>query len=307
MSAIPEIISSSQDALPVCLGGENPNRLVMSLLEMIKYFDLSRFGLLMADLESCQTSLTQLIKTSPAHPAVGLESFIEPITKAFEYCKLHGFDNTTNVATIALSILKSDRTLNVSTLRAEIRHVQHSLMVETNHRLYADIPSGKGKYLGEGFGEDVHKAFPSARFDITEAGACLAVGLNTAAGFHLMRAAEVGLWELGKDRQIPLAVSSKIEFSEWGLIIRELETAVQAITQWPNKPSKENAHKFYNAALVEIRAFNDGWRRHLAHVRKFQLPLHDDETVALYGHVERFMKTLAANISEGKYTPLEWS
>jgi hypothetical protein len=31
-----------------------------------------------------------------------------------------------------------------------------------------------------------------------------------------MRVAEVGLWELGRDRQIPLAQSAKIEFTEWG-------------------------------------------------------------------------------------------
>jgi hypothetical protein len=121
-----------------------------------------------------------------------------------------------------------------------------------------------------------------------------------------MRAAEIGLWELGKDRQIPLAKSNKIEFSEWGPIIGELESAIKAITQWQNSPSKEDAHKFYNSLLVEIRAFNDGWRRHIAHVRRSQVPLTDDETRALCGHVERFFKHLATKVSEGNYTPIIW-
>ncbi len=179
---------------------------------------------------------------------------------------------------------------------------------EMRKHLCLTIPDALGKYYKEEklFGNSVFIAFPSARFDIKEAGTCLACGCNTAAGFHLMRAAEIGLWELGKDRQIDLAKTNKIEFTEWGIIIGELEEAIALIKQWPNIPSKEDAHKFYNSAIVEVRAFNDGWRRHIAHVRKYQQPLHDDEALALFGHVKRFLENLAARISEGNYTPLIW-
>lgn len=122
-----------------------------------------------------------------------------------------------------------------------------------------------------------------------------------------MRAAEVGLWELGRDRQIPLAQSGKIEFTDWGLIIRELEDAVKAIQQWPNSTTKEDAHKFYNSSLVEIRAFNDGWRRHSAHARPHMPKMEPDEAIALWGHVYRFMNTLATKIGEGNYTQLIWT
>lgn len=77
------------------------------------------------------------------------------------------------------------------------------------------------------FGKEVYDAFPSARFDLKEAGSAVTCGLNTAAGFHLMRAAEVGLWELGKDRRIPLVQKGAIEFKQWGAIITELETEIQ--------------------------------------------------------------------------------
>jgi hypothetical protein len=121
-----------------------------------------------------------------------------------------------------------------------------------------------------------------------------------------MRAAEVALWELGKDRQIPVAQSGKIEFTEWGIIIDQLETALMAIRQWPNSAAKEDAHRFYNRAVVEIRSFNDGIRRHLAHVRKQQIPIEENEALANWGHVSRFMRTLSEKIAEGKYTPLIW-
>ena len=38
-------------------------------------------------------------------------------------------------------------------------------------------------------------------------------------------------------------------------MIRQLEDAVKAIQQWPNSHLKEDAHKLYNGALVELRAF----------------------------------------------------
>ena len=168
------------------------------------------------------------------------------------------------------------------------------------------IPADRAKYynMEKPFGQQVYDSFPSARFDLTEAGNCIAFGSYTAAGLHLMRGAEVALWELGRDRQIPLV--NKIEFEEWGKIIRELEDAVKGIQQWPNSPSKEEAHRFYNSALIEIRAFNDGIRRHLAHVRKDQTPLLDEEAVALFGHVSRFMHGLAERIGEDKHTSLIW-
>jgi hypothetical protein len=156
------------------------------------------------------------------------------------------------------------------------------------------------------FGAEVQKAFPSVEGDLVEAGNCIAFGCNPGAGFHLMRVAEVGLRELGRDRQIPLASKDKIEFSEWGQIIGELETACMAIQRWPNSRSKEEAHKFYNYAVVELRAFNDGWRRHSAHPRPNMPPMSSEEAIALWGHVRRFMQTLAGNISEGNYTKLIW-
>ncbi|MBI3895486.1 MAG: hypothetical protein HY313_06105 [Acidobacteria bacterium] len=197
---------------------------------------------------------------------------------------------------------------NVSEAKTELRRIIDTLITELKERKFLFVESSLIGYVDNQapFGQQVYDAFPSARFDITEAGNSITCRLNSAAGFHLVRAAEVGLWELGKDRRIPLARAGKIEFAEWGHIIGELENEIKAIQQWPNSYVKEDAHKFYNSALVEIRSFNDGWRRHLAHVRKTQQPLRDDEALALLGHIERFLKIIATKISEGNYTPTIW-
>ncbi len=189
-----------------------------------------------------------------------------------------------------------------------LHHLSEVMQNEIKKHMYLSMPESLTSYYEQKapFGQEIYKAFPSARLDITESGTCLACGCNSAAAFHLMRAAEVGLWELGRDRQIPLAQNNKIEFAEWGVIIRELEEAIKAIQQWANSATKEDAHRFYNYAIEEVRSFNDGWRRHLAHVRKTQKSLESDEAIALSGHVSRFLEKLASKIAEGRYTSLIW-
>jgi hypothetical protein len=192
-----------------------------------------------------------------------------------------------------------------SAIRELDKHIRWDMEAE----MFMYVPKSSSGFYGLDLplGQEVNNAFPAARFDLQQAGNCLAFGAYTASGLHLMRAAEVALWELGRDRQIPLAQSDKIEFAEWGNIIGELEKAVIAIQQWPNSARKEDAHRFYNRALVEIRSFNDGIRRHLAHVRTKQVPIEEDEALANWGHISRFMKTLSSKIGTGKYTPLEWT
>jgi hypothetical protein len=220
-----------------------------------------------------------------------------------------GLSESTSAAARFYEDLRRDDTFTNQELLWKLDGLRELMESEMSKKLFFSVPDSVAMYYGKErpFGESVFLNFPSARFDISQAGTCLACGCHTAAGFHLMRTAEVGLWELGRDRQVPSAKNSKIEFQEWGVTIGELESAVKAIQQWPNSPSKENAHKFYNSSLVELRAFNDGWRRHIAHVRKTHKPLEEDETIALWGHVYRFMNTLAAQIGEGRYKPLVWT
>lgn len=204
--------------------------------------------------------------------------------------------------------LRNHETVTNSELQWRLNDLRELMECEMRQHLYFRVEDRLTRYLATKFpfGEEVDAAFPSVSADIREAGRCIAFGCNAAAAFHLMRVAEVGLWALGRDRQIQLAVDGKIEFSEWGIIIRQLEDAVKAIQQWSNSALKEEAHRFYNHAVVEIRAFNDGWRRHAAHVRPDMPPMSPEEALALWGHVERFMKTLAERISERNAAPLEW-
>ncbi len=194
-----------------------------------------------------------------------------------------------------------------SHLQWRLKSLRDLMESEAQKRLFLSVPFHLHDYYlnPKPMGKNVYDAFPSARLDLEESGSCLACGRNNGAMNHLMLSAEVALRELGRDRQVSSAKSGDIEFKQWGQIIKELGDAVVAIQQWPNSVVKDDAHRFYNSALCEIRAFNDGWRRHLAHARAHTFA--DEEALALWHHVERFLIGLSGKISEGSYTPLIWT
>jgi hypothetical protein len=157
------------------------------------------------------------------------------------------------------------------------------------------------------FGDIAEEAFPSAYMDIVEGGRCLALGRNNAAIHHLMNVAEIGLRALAWDRRVIARQYKKpvpIEFAQWGELIGGVEKKVEEIKKWKSKPLGAEAQRFYNAALVEVRSFNDGWRRHSSHARTYVYQ--PDETIAMFGHVQRFLGKLSERISETTRTPIVW-
>jgi hypothetical protein len=245
-------------------------------------------------------------KEIAADKVLGMKTLIAAIR---EKCDSIQLERSAKYAAHIIERLDNTKRPTYFEFGSAIRELDKHIRWDMEAEMFMYVPKTSSRFYGLDLplGQEVNDAFPTARFDLRQAGNCLAFGAYTASGLHLMRAAEVALWELGRDRQIPLAQSDKIEFAEWGIIISELEKAVMAIQQWPNSALKEDAHKFYNRALVEIRSFNDGIRRHLAHVRTKQVPIEEDEALANWGHISRFMKTLSSKIGTGKYTPLEWT
>jgi hypothetical protein len=79
-------------------------------------------------------------------------------------------------------------------IEAELAERSCLLLSPDNSRFFHDKPL---------FGDRVDAALPSARNDIKSAGHCLALELYTAAVFHLMKAVEIGLRMLAKQRNRP--------------------------------------------------------------------------------------------------------
>jgi hypothetical protein len=225
-----------------------------------------------------------------------------------------------------LSIEFSGETVSSKEIASGFHHLYGLMKSEMRKRLFFVVDPDKRQYFKEfdlrpqsifgdkivlplsHFGQGVDSAFPSAHLNILEAGNALVFGLNNAAVYHLMRITEVGLRALAWDRRVvprnKAGTPIPLELAEWGNLIGGIEVKVKAIQNWRAKLTRENAHQFYNRLLVEIRAFNDGWRRHVMHSRSHNYE--DAEAIALWGHVMRFMQTMAIHITESKRTPMVW-
>jgi len=305
-------------SLPKCIGvPEGPwnSRGLVSLWEIMNIFKCKSLALLLCKLQKCLDGCEEGCRHSedefslPAPNDSELGEIVACLQSAENFCADVGWEvPRESIGIINIRLRGPDKLADYSRLSTELRHAIDDIHSAAWKRKFLQVSQDRAEYLDNPalFGEKVKVAFPSATNDITEAGNCLAAECYVAAVFHLMRAAEVGLWELGRDRQIELARTGKIEFTEWGIIIGQLEVAVKSIQGWRNSRSKEDAHKFYNSVVVEIRAFNDGWRRHAGHARPYIPSMEADEAMALFGHVRRFLVALSEKIREGTYTPLIW-
>jgi hypothetical protein len=158
-------------------------------------------------------------------------------------------------------------------------------------------------------GSQAREKFPSAQDDFIEAGNCLAAECNTAAVFHLMRAAEVGLRALAKDREAEFR-NKPLDQKEWGTILAYLDDCIRQMRQdagskWTNPGMKDAQLRFYSEVVAELRQFNEAWRRHLSHARGDGI-YDRDYAMSVFRHVRLFIQKLADRISENSVTPKYW-
>ena len=145
----------------------------------------------------------------------------------------------------------------------------------------------------EAFGPEVSTKFPSANFDIEEAGNCYATDRNTACVFHAMRVLEIGLRVLAND--LGVTFPTAIELENWNTIIEKIEAEIRDINKQPKGLKKSEDLQFYSEAAKEFRYFKDAWRNHVSHSRE---KYGDAEAYRVLCHVRDFMQHLATRVKE---------
>jgi hypothetical protein len=141
----------------------------------------------------------------------------------------------------------------------------------------------------------VLKKFKSARPDAERAVDCWALDHSNASIFHFMRAAEIGLRALARERRVLLPKNKPLEWGQWGEIIREARKKVDEIRQKPPGPAKEAALSFYNGALSHMEGFADKYRNQVMHVRK---DYNEHDAASAMMHVREFLTGLGAKMDE---------
>jgi hypothetical protein len=282
-----------------------------SLRDIMKPFDVSFFAQAYVQATSQAT-----VAGSRQDPLAMLASDIDQhVTKTvLEPCRKFGAQAGLVESLAFVERFKAhlaNKNMNYIEFQMQLCDLLDLINSEMEKILFLSIPARAREIFDKekNFGERVYNAFPSARMDIQEAGSCLASERYNGAVYHLCCAAEVGLRALAHDRRVTVTNMKgnplPLEFAQWGKIIEDLRKKVDQIGSWKAGKIRDAAHIFYNNALVEVQAFNDGYRRHVMHSRNKKYG--ETEALGLYVNIKRFLETLSEKISEGKRTPIKWT
>ena len=238
------------------------------------------------------------------HHVVETKQLVEQV-KA--YCTLVGWSEAEKGADAALHYLTQPM-LTYSAMQVVLNRLKADVTAALDAREFVVVQADRSGLIDakSPFGEDVERAFPSASRDISEGLNCLAVECPSAAVFHLMRAAEVGLRALARDRGVEFS-DKPLEQKEWGQILTNLDSKVKSLRERPNSDwkgatAKDEQVRYFAEIVQELRSFNDCWRRHVSHADP--TAFYDrDQALSVKNHVETFFRKLALKISESTASP----
>jgi hypothetical protein len=299
---------TGHNALPVCLGNENPHRLV-SLWDIVNEFSVVQLATHVNRLGTMYIKFAvDGLETDLQVSRIVYKRVVAVITEARDFCELVGFEKPSRKISQSLFQLK-DRSLvsNVS-LSVEIRNIVESIISETADRRFLMINPDRVNYVDEPklLGDRVPGGFPSAVPDIVQAGNCLAAECPTAAVFHLMRSVEWGLralaTELGirrlrcRNKKTGKVKYMALPWAEWEVIINTIKSRIaERITKASRGPKKQQYQEFYNPLVDNIERFKDAYRNHVMHTRREYTRL---EAFGIFDQVRHFMTRLATSVSE---------
>lgn len=313
MSAYPEEVATSPIFLSsdhACASFCSEAVRVFTLWDIMRLLNSRGLMLFMGNLVERQHDFESMradrppMMSSPSEAQI--EAFVHFLEENVKVCDSAGLTRTGEKIVLTLTHIKNGNPVDFSSLAADCRHIRDVLMGESWNRKFVQVPEKYGEYVEQEqlFGPTVHKAFPSARDDIKQAGNCLAVEDCTGCVFHLMRAVEWGVRafcahlgikrirkkKAGKPKYVPLA------WTEWQDMLEEAQRRVDAkmLATKPG-PRKQAAQEFYYPLLSDIRGFKDAFRNHVMHARRDYTPKEAD---ALLDHVKRFIVLLSDRVCE---------
>ncbi len=222
-----------------------------------------------------------------------LTSLLKKVDKGVEYLALPA---SKRACEELMSILeRKDSQPSVGTLQPLLVELNKRIEVELKAHMYLCVSKEQAQFYKnplENWDTTV-VAFPATRYDIEEAGKCLALRRNTAAVFHLMRVMGAGVTALGKSLNEPTLNAS--QNLTWGNVLRrctrELEKEFKHMS-----PVWQSDKQFYATATAKLYAVKDAWRNPNAHEvgNKYT----DEEALDIYRTIRSFMRHLSTKLKE---------
>jgi hypothetical protein len=252
---------AGQDVLPVCLGHENPHRLV-SLWDMV----LAKGEQVLA--------IWPNIKNLSLGFEMGGEDPITPeeardcLSSTIQLCREIGWTDLANQASRLLRRAEAGEAGEPMKLLTEdfieaLEHKAHDLQVLVIEERDNDLFKDAAKHL---CGSSLQKELAIPEDELNLGGRALSVGLSTAAVSHAMRAIEASLHVLTRDLGIEFT-GSLPELQDWANLTDKLKKEIDIQEKNPRSPQKAERLKHLSELLLPADCFRLAWRNHVAHAR----------------------------------------
>ena len=176
----------------------------------------------------------------------------------------------------------------------QIHELRHDIDSDLEYRRFVCIPTEKAKRL-DGLAGRWEGVWPkiACEKDVRDSIECYAYGLNTAAVFHSMRVAEVGLRYLAESLDVTIRDKKEevpIEFGDWEKVIQGVRGKIEEIKKLPSNETRAKHLQHYLDALDHCLYFRDRYRNPVSHTRS---SYNDGEAIGAIDRVEEFMRLLA--------------
>jgi hypothetical protein len=247
-----------------------------------------------------------LVRAGQPNPPLEALAQILSQLESFELlCKRLNMANSVNRLPWILRRLR-DGTMTTAFLRDDTRSLHESVIDDARQmRLYA-YPNERADRL-DGINaewEIAFTSFPSAKPEIVAAVDLYCLNHHTAAVFHFMRAVEVALRALARERKVKLKKDKPIESAQWQDLITAISGAIKEIgLNWKAGRKKEIALEFYSGALGHMTALKDKYRNQVSHSTR---TYDEHETASAMLHVRELMNALGKRLNENLKRSIAW-
>ncbi len=180
--------------------------------------------------------------------------------------------------------LTYDPKIVASLVSKRLDELRERIEQELQDRAIYFLPPGEADLYNSGikaFDREIVDRFGDLSTDLGEAVYCLSLSRTTASVFHLMRAMEGAVQEIGAKLGVTVIDKNNVDL-EWGKIIANVKTAVEAMP-------KGDARDEWSEIVTLLYHVKQCWRNSTMHPKQTYLPTEADE---VFRSVRGFLRRL---------------
>ena len=249
-------------------------------------------------IEQCET-VVATHRDEPQLDDKGLKVLVDLLNSAITNFEAIELEITAKPARRAKQYLLEHKETD-ALFEAQLADIRSRCTDELEGKLIFCVTSDNARYFPRDdaplFGKEVDEKFKKkARYEISEAGKCLALDRPTACVFHLMRAVEVAIEAIRTCLQMPSP--SRDQHKAWGAVLGAVREELDRRErldykhQWNSMADR----KLFERMHMSLVAIKDGCRDDTMHVESVYPP---SEAEHLFALTKGFIQTVTSRLDE---------